>query len=137
MNSLDQLLTGIARNHFGYSTLKTRNSDSLDFRNVAVWQVKMALAAAFEAGNNTSRPAKEPDPRSPKRFDNYEIQPCRRYLDADEPDIAFVEPCAAFEAHFWTLYGHIPGEGVQAIGDFDTRQHAEEVFARITGSSYE
>jgi hypothetical protein len=51
----------------------------------------------------------------------------------DAPQVSFVEPCEPFEADFWTLYGHIPGEGVQAIGDFDTRQHAEEVFARITG----
>lgn len=72
----------------------------------------------------------------PTRFDAYEIQPCRRYIDMDEPDIAFVEPCQPYEADFWTVYGHIPGEGVQAIGDFDTREHAEEVFAQITGQSY-
>jgi hypothetical protein len=72
----------------------------------------------------------------PVRFDAYEIQPCHRYFDIDEPDIAFVEPCEPYEADFWTVYGHIPGEGVQAIGDFETREHAEEVFARITGRSY-
>ncbi|HVX13330.1 MAG TPA: hypothetical protein VHC22_19250 [Pirellulales bacterium] len=72
----------------------------------------------------------------PQRFDAYEIQPCRRYIDMDEPDIAFVEPCQPYEADFWTVYGHISGEGVQAIGDFDSRQHAEEVFARITGQGY-
>jgi hypothetical protein len=33
----------------------------------------------------------------------------------------------------WTLYGHIPGEGVQAIGDFSKREYAEETFRRITG----
>ena len=76
------------------------------------------------------------EPCVPLRFDAYEIQPCHRYFDADEPDMAFVEPCEPFEADFWTVYGHIPGEGVQAIGDFDTREHAEEVFARITGRSY-
>ena len=72
----------------------------------------------------------------PIRFDAYEIQPCHRYFDIDEPDLAFVEQCETYEADFWTVYGHIPGEGVQAIGDFDTREHAEEVFARITGRSY-
>src|SRR5262249_41127367 len=36
-------------------------------------------------------------------------------------------------ADVWTLYGHIDGEGVEAIGDFATREHAEEVFRRITG----
>ena len=72
----------------------------------------------------------------PTRFDDYEIQPCRRYIVEDEPDKSFVEPCESFEADFWTLYGHIPKEGVQTIGDFDTHDHAEEVFARITGQRY-
>ena len=29
--------------------------------------------------------------------------------------------------------GHIPGQGVEAIGDFSKRQYAEEAFQRITG----
>ena len=40
------------------------------------------------------------------------------------------------EARFWSLYGHIPGQGVDCIGDFKTREHAEEVYARITGKRY-
>lgn len=43
-------LVEIARDHLGFSTLETRNSDSLDFRDVAVWQVENALNAAFAAG---------------------------------------------------------------------------------------
>ncbi len=50
MNSLDQLLNHIASKHLGISTLDTRNSDSLDFHNVAVWQIEAALRAAFDAG---------------------------------------------------------------------------------------
>lgn len=69
----------------------------------------------------------------PVRFDDYEIQPCRRYIDTDDPGLSFVEPCEASEADFWTLYGHVSGEGVHAIGDFHDRKHAEEVYARITG----
>lgn len=69
----------------------------------------------------------------PSRFDDYEIQPCRRYIDADDPGLSFVEPCEPSEADFWTLYGHVSGEGVHAIGDFHDRKHAEEVYARITG----
>lgn len=72
-------------------------------------------------------------PALPARFDDYEIQPCRRYIDADDPGLSFVEPCEASEADFWTLYGHVSGEGVHAIGDFHDRKHAEEVYARITG----
>jgi len=31
-------------------TLETRNSDSLDFHDVAVWAIKDALQEAYEAG---------------------------------------------------------------------------------------
>ena len=48
--NLNQRLTCIASEHLGISTLKTRNSDSLDFHNVAVWQIEAALRAAFDAG---------------------------------------------------------------------------------------
>jgi len=134
MKPLDQLITGIARDHLGIPTLNPRMSDALDFHDIAVWQVQTALKAAFDAGVRTACPPSAEG--LPTRFDNYEIQPCRRYWEPDEPDRAFVEPCEPFEADFWTVYGHIPGQGVQAIGDFDTREHAEEVFARITGRRY-
>jgi hypothetical protein len=45
--------------------------------------------------------------------------------------------CEPHEADVWTLYGHIPWRGIEAIGDFDTREHAEEVYARITGVPYD
>jgi hypothetical protein len=44
------LLSEISRGHLGIPTLETRRSDSLDFHNVAVWQVEAALLAAFDAG---------------------------------------------------------------------------------------
>lgn len=68
-----------------------------------------------------------------KPFDNYEISPCRRYEEPDLPGTFYFEVCDPAEADVWTLYGHIPDEGAQAIGDFATREHAEEVFQRITG----
>ena len=136
MNPSRQMFTSIARDHLGIATLETRRSDSLDFPDVAVWQVEAALKAAFDAGRNAAPQPTHQRAEGPVRFDAYEIQPCRRYIDVDEPQVAFIEPCEPFEADFWTLYGHIPGEGVQAIGDFDTRHHAEEVFARITGRPY-
>jgi len=40
----------IARKALFIPTLKTRNSDSLDFHEVAVWTVQRALLAAFAAG---------------------------------------------------------------------------------------
>jgi hypothetical protein len=52
MNSkkLNQLMTEIAQQHLLLETLETRHSDSLDFHDLAVWQIKSALKAAFEAG---------------------------------------------------------------------------------------
>ncbi len=43
-------LTEIARRHLGLQTLAARNSDSLDFHEVAVWSLRAALEAAFELG---------------------------------------------------------------------------------------
>jgi hypothetical protein len=68
-----------------------------------------------------------------KVYDNYEISPCRRYEEPDSPGKFYFEVSTPKEADVWTLYGHIDGEGVQAIGDFSTREHAEQVYSRITG----
>ena len=46
----DALLTEIAERHFFLETLETRNSDRLDFHDVAVWAIRSALEAAYEAG---------------------------------------------------------------------------------------
>jgi hypothetical protein len=136
MKSSNTILAQIARDHLRIATLETRRSDSLDFHDVAVWQLEAALQAAFDAGRNAASPTTNQISDGPAPFDDYEIQPCRRYIDADEPHLAFIEPCQPFEADFWTLYGHVTGEGAHAIGDFHTREHAEEVFARITGQPY-
>jgi len=50
MNPLERLLTLIAQKHLGIETLETRNSDSLDFHDTAVWCIRQALEAAFKAG---------------------------------------------------------------------------------------
>ncbi len=49
----DELLA-IAR-RLGFGILETRNSDRLDFREVAVWQVREALEAAYEAGRQAAK----------------------------------------------------------------------------------
>jgi len=46
----DALLMDIAERHLFLETLETRNSDSLDFHDTAVWAIRSALEAAFEAG---------------------------------------------------------------------------------------
>ena len=48
------LLTQIAQQHLKIETLETRHSDSLDFHDVAVWQIEEALEAAFEAGRQAA-----------------------------------------------------------------------------------
>lgn len=48
--SIDALLESIARKHLLIETLDTRGRDALDFSDVAVWSIKAALQAAFEAG---------------------------------------------------------------------------------------
>lgn len=51
--SADQL-TEIAREHLGISTLTTRGLDRLDFHDLAVWQIRAALEAAFAAGQRAN-----------------------------------------------------------------------------------
>ena len=46
----DALILDIATRHFFVETLDTRNSDRLDFHDVAVWAMRAALEAAYEAG---------------------------------------------------------------------------------------
>jgi hypothetical protein len=48
--TVDELLTAIAREKLRIDTLETRNRDCLDFYNVAVWSVRDALLAAYQAG---------------------------------------------------------------------------------------
>jgi hypothetical protein len=133
MTTIDQLLTGIARQHLGMATLDTRSSDRLDFHDVAVWQVQAALKAAFAAGAAESVTTSAD---LPTRFDAYEIAPCRRLREDGDRDRFYYEPCKPEEADVWTLYGHIPGQGVEAIGDFESCELAEQVYARITGDAY-
>lgn len=47
---LEKIIEGIAREKLGVSTLETRRSDALDFHDVAVWQLRAALEAAYQAG---------------------------------------------------------------------------------------
>lgn len=46
----DKKILEIAKKHLRLETLETRNRDSLDFRDQAVWSIEAALEAAYEAG---------------------------------------------------------------------------------------
>lgn len=52
MNAADRngILLTIARRILRLETLEARRSDRLDFHDLAVWQVREALEAAFDAG---------------------------------------------------------------------------------------
>ena len=45
----EALILEIATRHFFVETLETRNSDQLDFHDVAVWAIRAALEDAYEA----------------------------------------------------------------------------------------
>lgn len=62
----DQTISEIAAKHLSIETLETRKSDSLDFHDVAVWSVKAALDAAYDAGRRSvSQPeVEQPTERS-------------------------------------------------------------------------
>jgi len=48
--TIDQIFALIAQKHLFIVTLETRHSDRLDFHDVAVWNVREALEAAFKTG---------------------------------------------------------------------------------------
>ncbi len=39
----------------GFSTVESRRSDALDFKDVSVWTAKAALEAAYEAGRKSAQ----------------------------------------------------------------------------------
>jgi hypothetical protein len=52
---MNKTLERIAHEILDLDTLATRNSDCLDFHDVAVWNIKAALEAAYAAGEAASR----------------------------------------------------------------------------------
>mgnify|MGYP001187733423 CR=1 FL=1 len=70
----------------------------------------------------------------PTPFDGYEIHGVVEFRGAD--GTRYCETAPDEEAHFWSLYGHIPGQGLECIGDFQSREQAEEIYTRITGRAY-
>ena len=59
-------LSDIAKKFLGVTTLATRNSDQLDFYDLAVWNISAALEAAFLAGQLASGEKSQ----SPIHFNN-------------------------------------------------------------------
>ncbi|MCB6180127.1 hypothetical protein LHP98_18580 [Rhodobacter sp. Har01] len=46
----EALMLDIAKRHFFVKTLDARNSDGLDFHDVAIWSIRAALVEAYAAG---------------------------------------------------------------------------------------
>ena len=51
----DATIRLIANDVLGIETLDARKSDGLDFHDLAVWQIRKALEAAYEAGRKAIR----------------------------------------------------------------------------------
>jgi Ferredoxin-like domain in Api92-like protein len=69
-----------------------------------------------------------------REFDGLEVQPCT-VVGQDALNHDIVEPCAAEDATFWTVYGHYrPTEGrggVEALEDFPTETEARQFHDRL------
>lgn len=133
MKHINTILSDIAVKHLQIPTLTERHSDRLDFHSVSVWGVQAALQAAFDAGASSALSRPVPEQGLPTPYDAYEIEGVASFVYEHG---TYYEPTEDADAEMWTLYGHIPGRGVEAIGDFRTRELAEEVYARITGRRY-
>lgn len=53
MNEVDNVLESIARRVLFIETLQNRNSDGLDFHELAVWTIKQAMREAYDAGKRS------------------------------------------------------------------------------------
>jgi len=61
----DRMLEGIAKRVLHIPTLETRNSDQLDFHDVAVWSVLEALRLAYAAGYEQAVSDRDPAKATP------------------------------------------------------------------------
>lgn len=67
-------------------------------------------------------------------YDDYEISGCVRLNAKGKPCLTGLadEPCDESIAHFWTIFDHSTGSGVEAIADFPTRQEAQAALIRLS-----
>ena len=57
---INPLISEIAVKFLGVKTLETQNSDALDFHDLAVWTLRAALEASFNAGYKSVQNHDEP-----------------------------------------------------------------------------
>lgn len=51
----DKTVEAIAKEFFYVNTMETRRSDSLDFYDCAIWNIKEALEKAYDAGQKAAK----------------------------------------------------------------------------------
>lgn len=78
-------------------------------------------------------------------FDAYEISMVHEFLSwgTDDDNEGVIHRCESGavcqcelgqdDKTYWSLYGHIPGQGAECIGDFKSEADAREILARILG----
>ena len=73
-------------------------------------------------------------------YDGYRIAGCQRF---DEGPDSLVVECEDRDAQFWTIYGYIDNRSLdnkpdrcEAIGDFRSREAAEEVYFHLAGEKF-
>lgn len=49
---MEETLTKVAKEILGLETLETRGQDSLDFHDLAVWNIQQALVEAYNCGRS-------------------------------------------------------------------------------------
>ncbi|MEX2185709.1 MAG: hypothetical protein WD875_02900 [Pirellulales bacterium] len=54
-DEVDKLLAEIAKRELQVPTLDVRNSDGLDFHEIAVWSLQRALRLAYRAGHDAAK----------------------------------------------------------------------------------
>lgn len=92
---------------------------------------------AFEHGHYDLSAADvglEEPKRSYATFDDFEINPC--ICAGDEGNYEQISVTDPIKADIWSLFGHVAGEGLFCIGDFDSYEGANEIHRFITGEDY-
>lgn len=54
MNQMENEIEKIAQKVLNIKTLKTQNSDELDFHDISVWELKKALEEAYKMGEKSN-----------------------------------------------------------------------------------
>lgn len=62
-----------------------------------------------------------------QEFDAFELQPVKKVGEVAEGSEAW-EVCEEDDAEMWSVYIHVPGEGLQCIADCETKESAEKLY---------